>query len=53
MLINGIFNLNRARATIFAELARVVRPGGRVHAAELVLREAPAEVDRTEAGWFN
>lgn len=53
VLINGIFNLNPARAAIFAELARVVRPGGRLHAAELILRGPPAEEDRTEAGWFN
>jgi ubiquinone/menaquinone biosynthesis C-methylase UbiE len=38
-LVNGLFNLNPARAAIFEELARVVRPGGRVFAAELVLRE--------------
>jgi arsenite methyltransferase len=51
-LVNGIFNLNPARAAIFAELARVVRPGGRVHAAELILCEPLADEDRTEAGWF-
>jgi len=28
-LVNGIFNLNPARAEIFRELARVVRPAGR------------------------
>ncbi len=27
-LVNGLFNLNPARAEIFRELARVVRPGG-------------------------
>lgn len=53
VLVNGIFNLNPARTTIFGELARVVRPGGRVHAAELILREPLAQSDRTEAGWFN
>jgi ubiquinone/menaquinone biosynthesis C-methylase UbiE len=51
-LVNGIFNLNPGRARIFAELARVVRPGGRVHAAELVLREPLPEVERTDANWF-
>lgn len=39
-LVNGIFNLNPARAAIFAELARVVRPGGVVYGAELIAREA-------------
>lgn len=52
-LVNGIFNLNPARGQIFRELARVVRPGGRVLAAELVLREAVAKPSEfTEAEWF-
>jgi len=51
-LVNGIFNLNPDRSRIFAELARVVRPGGRVHAAELVLRGALPEAERTDANWF-
>lgn len=52
-LINGIFNLNPARAAIFAELARVMRPGGAVYAAEIVLRHplAPAVVAQ-ETNWF-
>jgi len=52
-LVNGIFNLNPAREAIFAELARVLRPGGAVFGAELVLREparAPRELDRLN--WF-
>jgi arsenite methyltransferase len=52
-LVNGIFNLNPARAQIFVELARVVRPGGHVYAAELILREAVTKPDHfTEAEWF-
>jgi ubiquinone/menaquinone biosynthesis C-methylase UbiE len=51
-LVNGIFNLNPARLAILAELARVVAPGGRVHAAELVLREALPPSELTEASWF-
>ncbi len=38
-LVNGLFNLNPAREAIFSELARVVRPGGSVWAAELVLAD--------------
>lgn len=53
VLVNGIFNLNPERAAIFGELARVVRPGGRVHTAELILREPLPEEDRTDAGWFD
>lgn len=52
-LVNGIFNLNPARDAIFAELARVVRPGGVVYAAELVLREPLRKaVVVNEATWF-
>lgn len=52
-LVNGIFNLNPARGEILAELARVVRPGGSVFAAELVLREPlPPEVQASEENWF-
>jgi ubiquinone/menaquinone biosynthesis C-methylase UbiE len=52
-LVNGIFNLNPEREAIFNELARVVRPGGAVYAAELILREPlPPEVKQSEANWF-
>ena len=53
VLVNGIFNLNPARTAIFRELSRVMRPGGEVYAAELVLRlprvkRAPVSED----DWF-
>ena len=52
-LVNGIFNLNPARAEIFRELARVVRASGHVYVAELVLQEAVSKPDHfTEAEWF-
>jgi SAM-dependent methyltransferase len=52
-LVNGIFNLNPEREAIFRELARVVRPGGAVYAAELILREPlPPEVKQSETNWF-
>ena len=49
VMVNGLFNLNPFREEIFLELARVLRPGGRLYASELVLRE-PA--DLTSAHWF-
>ncbi len=53
-LVNGIFNLNPGRAAIFRELARVVRAGGRLFAAELVLREPlPPASQVSEADWFS
>jgi ubiquinone/menaquinone biosynthesis C-methylase UbiE len=52
-LVNGIFNLNPSRSSIFKELARTVRPGGAVFAAELVVREPlPPEVRASERSWF-
>jgi ubiquinone/menaquinone biosynthesis C-methylase UbiE len=51
-LVNGIFNLNPARTAVFAELARTVRPGGHVYAAELVLREPLPPSELTDASWF-
>jgi len=51
--VNGIFNLNPARAEIFRELARVVRANGHVYVAELVLQEAVSKPDQfPEAEWF-
>jgi arsenite methyltransferase len=46
-LVNGIFNLNPERESIFRELARVLRPGGVVYAAELILGSPlPANVKK-------
>jgi arsenite methyltransferase len=52
-LVNGLFNLNPAREAIFQELARLVRPGGSVFAAELILKEpAPAGEAGNLDDWF-
>jgi len=52
-MVNGIFNLNPMRDAIFRELARVVRYGGTVFAAELILsRPLPPEAQGSEANWF-
>ncbi len=51
--VNGLFNLNPARAAIFRELARVVRPGGNAWVAELVLTAPlPAEQACSPTNWF-
>jgi ubiquinone/menaquinone biosynthesis C-methylase UbiE len=53
-MVNGIFNLNPFRAQIFRELGRVVRPGGRVSGAELVLNATlPDELRSGSANWFS
>lgn len=52
-LVNGIFNLNPRRDYIFRELARVMRSGGVVYAAELILKAPlPREVRESEENWF-
>ncbi len=52
-LVNGIFNLNPTRESIFRELARVVRKGGNVYAAEIILRHPLSpETKQTDADWF-
>ena len=52
-IVNGIFNLNPRRDEIFRELARVVRPGGSIYAAELILKETlPPDILKSEPDWF-
>ena len=52
-LVNGIFNLNPDREKIFAELARVMKPGGVLYSAEMILREPlPPDMQMDENDWF-
>ncbi len=52
-LVNGIFNLNPRREAIFRELARVMRRGGMLYAAELILKSPlPPEIQSDEQDWF-
>jgi len=52
-LVNGIFNLNPLRDQLFLELARVVRKGGRVWSAEIIVNENLCDSHRgNEAAWF-
>jgi len=53
-LANGIFNLNPFRDQIITELARVLKPGGCVFGAELVLRAPLGEGETSDASnWFS
>lgn len=50
---NGIINLAPEKEQLASEIARVLRPGGRFVAAEIVLREeVPASERATLADWF-
>ena len=52
-VVNGIFNLNPHRERIFEDLARVLRPGGRAYAAELILQRPMPPATVTDPGdWF-
>lgn len=52
-LVNGIFNLNPKREAIFHELARVIRDGGKLYAAELILKASvPPEIRENKNDWF-
>jgi arsenite methyltransferase len=53
-LVNGLFNLNPFRSQIFSELARILRPGGILSGAELILQAPLAESSRGgAANWFS
>jgi len=54
-LVNGIFNLNPKRQAIFRELARVVRKGGAVYAAEIIQvqpTQPTSPVGASDDDWF-
>jgi arsenite methyltransferase len=51
-LFNGVFNLNLDRRLLFSELFRVLRTGGTVYGAELILREPINDEERESANWF-
>ena len=50
---NGIFNLSAEKDAIFAEICRVLKPGGRTINAEIVLRTEPTQAEReSQEDWF-
>ena len=54
VLVNGIFNLNPNRHDIFQELARVIRLGGVLYGAEIILCEPMEDEERAGlANWFS
>lgn len=53
-LVNGIFNLNPKRDSVFSEFARVLRVGGKVYAAEMIFIEnVPAKKVCRLDDWFS
>lgn len=54
VLINGLLNLNPYRERILREVARVLKPGGALFGAELILMEPlPDELKSGEDNWFS
>ena len=52
-MANGIFNLSPEKERVVAEIARLLRPGGRLTAAEIVLtQDVPSEERATLDDWF-
>lgn len=53
IISNGVINLSPRKARVFAECARVLRPGGRFCVADLTTREddLPAEIHTHPAAW--
>lgn len=50
---NGIFNLSPEKERIFAEIHRVLKPGGHVLCSEIVLFQEPSPEERLhEDDWF-
>lgn len=51
-LVNGLFNLAPQKPAVARELARMIRPGGRLVGAEIVITDnrPPGELD--EEAWF-
>lgn len=53
VLVNGIFNLNPDKAAVLAEAVRVLRPGGRLVAAEITLSAPlPSDEGHSLDDWF-
>jgi arsenite methyltransferase len=54
VISNGALNLSTCKASAFAEIARVLRPGGRFQAADLILvKDLPQDLRKDEFAWSN
>jgi ubiquinone/menaquinone biosynthesis C-methylase UbiE len=54
VISNGVFNLAFCKQSAFAELARVLKPGGRFQAADLILvKKLPEELEDDQFAWSN
>lgn len=54
VISNGVLNLATCKARAFAEVARVLRPGGKFQAADLILvKDLPQDLHDDEFAWSN
>ena len=52
VISNGVLNLATCKASAFAEVSRVLRPGGRFQAADLVLvKDLPQDLRDDQFAW--
>lgn len=52
VISNGVLNLAACKASAFAEIFRVLRPGGRFQAADLILvKDLPGDLRSDEFAW--
>lgn len=54
VISNGVLNLAACKTSAFTEIGRVLRPGGRLQAADLILvKRPPDDLRKDEYAWSN